>query len=170
MPCALDKVTPMSYYDELSDYTYHYSAFYRPGTKNVGWLDPNHEFKTAEPTDAVLDKLWSFCKISIAQTRGVHECEFCADSGAYRAERNGEILLLGTSEIRVFSEEGTIYGAPTLIYHYMAHHKYAPPDAFLRALKEGPAPPDQVYFDRLKELGLAWNKTSTPTGMPIKIF
>ena len=154
------KMLHMTHYRDLSKYKY-FSAFSRPGTKNIGWLAAGHEFERGEPGDHVLDRLWSFCKISIAQSRGIHECEFCSDEEVYKAEHHGERLLLGTSEIRVFSSEGKIYAAPTLIYHYVSVHKYAPPGEFIRALMEGPAPPDQAYLDRLDDLRLEWRQTST---------
>jgi hypothetical protein len=160
----------MTYYVDLSDYTYHCAAFYRPGTKNVGWLASGHKFEKAEPTEAILNELWNFCKVSVAQMRGIHECEFCSDEHSYYAERNGEHLLLGTSEIRVFPKQGAIYAAPTLIYHYVMAHKYKPPDEFVRALVEGPAPPNQEYFDRLRELGLEWNWTSAPSAKPVRFW
>jgi hypothetical protein len=65
---------------------------------------------------------------------------FRSTDDSYRSERNGEKLLLGSSEIRVFSRNGDIYAAPTLIYHYVNPHHYAPPGAFIQALNEGPVP------------------------------
>jgi hypothetical protein len=160
----------VAYYEDLSEYAYHGGAFARPGTRNVGWLAPDHPFPEASPREAVLDRLWQCCKISVAQMRGLHDCELCGDPTAYRAERNGERLMLGTSEIRVFSSGGEIYAAPTLIYHYMTAHRYAPPDAFLRAVEHGPCPPDPAYFERLGDLGLEWNQTSPPSGLRKTLF
>jgi hypothetical protein len=141
--------------------------FIRHGTKNIGWLSQEHEFKRQESPSDILDIVWSFCKISVAQTRGIHECELCQNETHY-AQRNAERLLIGSSEIRVFSDDGTIYAAPTLIYHYMQVHNYMPPDEFLRALKNGPAPSSQAYFERLKELKLEWSKTSVPAEEPLR--
>lgn len=92
----------------------------------------------------------------------IHECEFCPVGNWHNAERNGERLLLGTSEIRVFSPSGVIYAAPTLFYHYISVHHYCPPDDFLYALQEGPQPPSQEYKDRLDALNLEWGMTSVP--------
>jgi hypothetical protein len=160
----------MAHYEDLSDYGYHDGAFGRPGTKNVGWLASDQPFAQAAPSDAVLDRLWQLCKVSVAQMRGVHECELCGAESAYQAERNGERLLLGTSEIRVFAADGAIFAAPTLIYHYMVAHQYAPPAAFLRALANEPCPPDPAYFDRLRALGLAWTPTSASAGPRRTLF
>lgn len=160
----------MAYYPDLSDYCYLASAIRHPATKNVGWLAAGHAFATAEPSADLLDQLWRHCQISVAQTRGVHTCELCDDASAHRGERGGETLLLGTSEIRVLSSAAEIYAAPTLIYHYVNVHHYAPPEAFLRALAEGPAPPDPAYFARLDRLGLVWNPTSSAGGAPRKLW
>ena len=151
----------MTCYGDLSEYSYHRAKFYRPGTKNIGWLGLGSDFECAKPTDETLDRIWAHCRISIAHMPGIHRCEFC-EPVSYYAERNGEYLLLGASEIRVFSPEGQIYAAPTLIYHYINTHHYAPPDEFIRALHEGPAAGSGEYFDRLKQLNLEWSKTSAP--------
>jgi hypothetical protein len=155
----------MTYFPDLSDYTY--SRDFRPGA-NVGWLGAGHAFETADPTEEFLERLWSFCKISVARTRGLHDCEFCADEHAWYVKRNGEPLLLGSSEIRAFSMNGAIYAAPTLIYHYVSVHKYRPPDEFVRAIMDGLAPPAREYFNRLEELGLEWKMTSAPATAPIR--
>jgi hypothetical protein len=105
--------------------------------------------------------------------RGVHDCEFCKSEDLPLAERNNEKLLLGTSEIRVFSTQGEIYAAPTLIYHYVSVHHYEPPDEFVRALTEGPQPESREYFDRLKEsmtaavFGVAATAQNAPAGDPV---
>jgi hypothetical protein len=113
------------------------------------------------PNEETLDLLWLYCSISVVQTRGGHDCEFCHVSAVPRYfERNGQRLFLGTSEIRIFSQTGTIYAAPTLIYHYVAAHHYKPPDEFLEALRKGPRPPSKEYFDTLARLNLEWSRTS----------
>jgi len=149
----------MAYYEDLSDYEYYHKSFYRPVTKNVGWLGLEHEFPTEVPTETFLDKLWDFCLVSVAQMRGRHVCELCAGGNSYCYERNGGIINIGTAEIRAFSKTEIIYAAPNLIYHYVKIHHYRPPDDFLLSILNGPAPPSQVYFDRLKEVNLDWNKT-----------
>jgi hypothetical protein len=158
----------MAYFPDLTDYTYAKWGVY-PGSAAVGWLAAGHPVPTSAPSEALLDRLWEFCKVSVAQLRGVHDCDLCNDEGAHFVERKGETLLLGTSEIRVFGTAGEVYAAPTLIYHYVAVHHYAPPDEFVRALHEGLAPPDPAYFARIAEIGLEWNKTSAPTEKPRRI-
>jgi len=82
------------------------------------------------------------------------------------AERNGKRLLLGSAEIRAFSETKEVYAAPNLIYHYVSVHKYRPPECFLEAVRTGPRPPSAEYTDRLSELGLALNTTPVPENDP----
>lgn len=153
----------MTYFPDHSDYTY--SAFRTPNTKNVGWLDSQYEFDKGSISVEATEALWAFCKVSVAQSRGIHPCPFCPDRDTSRypvAERNGERLLLGTSEIRVFGIEPLVYAAPSLIYHYVVEHSYLPPAPFIEALQGDATPPSVRYFDRLSRIGLAWRPTSAP--------
>jgi hypothetical protein len=182
----------MAYFPDLSFYEYFRGD--HPVAKNIGWLQRGHEFATETPSEEALNLLWSFCSISVMQTRGVHECDLCEVPQAVYAVRNGTRLLLGTSEIRVFSRTSTanslvkaisniessgliflrrselpisIYAVPSLIYHYVQAHHYKPPPEFLDALKEGLKPPEQQYFDRLESLGIDWKlKQSVPAERP----
>jgi hypothetical protein len=154
----------MAHFEELSEYAYDLE-FARQGTKAVGWLARGHSFPTSPPSDEILDLLWIFCSTSVALQRGGHACEFCPSGSAYLSERNGKRLLLGAAEIRVFSEDGLIYAAPTLIYHYVLVHHYQPPDEFVEALRKGPRPPHREYFECLEKLGLKWSATSSGEGL-----
>lgn len=158
----------MAYFKDLSEYVYRPEC-YRPGTLNVGWLDLSHEFDVAMPSEALLNGLWKYCKISVAQTRGIHECEFCSNKDVFVAERNGERLLLGSSEIRVFGGSDKIYAAPTLTYHYVERHHYRPPDEFIDAMIQAPGPLSEGYFAYLEALKLDWNMTTMPTEETVRI-
>ncbi len=151
----------MAYFPDLSEYNY-LAEFARPETRAVGWLDQGHAFPKGEPSDEVLSRLWQFCRISVARTRGVHPCPFCSSNFGAEAERDGDRLLLGAAEIRVFSSDGQKFAAPILIYHYVAVHHYQPPAEFIEAILHGPCPPDQDYFALLQSLNLEWK--STPIG------
>jgi hypothetical protein len=66
----------MTYFADLSAYSYGP----RPGLEalNVGWLDANHEFQTAVPSEELLDALWHFIKTApVLKMRGSHLCELC---------------------------------------------------------------------------------------------
>jgi len=146
----------MAYLSDLSDYNY-FQEFWRPSTKAVGWLARDHDFPQAAPSEDLLNRLWQFCSISVAQTRGGHYCDWCPPKPCI-ATRMGQSVLLGTSEIRVFSKSGAIYAAPTLIYHYVDVHSYRQPDEFLRALFDGPAPPASDYMQELERFGFDWHR------------
>lgn len=149
----------MAYFEDLSNYVYS-PEFARPGTLNVGWLDFGHYFNKTVPSEDDLDLLWEFCEVSVAQMRGIHNCNICSGDVPIVGERRNTRLLLGTSEIRVFSNAGVVYSAPTLIFHYVSVHHYRPPEEFTSALRSGPRPPTESYFERLRKMDLEWNRTS----------
>jgi hypothetical protein len=155
----------MAYFEDLSPYAYFRYPPSDRETKNVGWLEIKHDFRKAAPTAETLDVLWEYCKISVEQTRGIHACELCPSGDSRRAERKGENLTLGSSEIRVFGRDRVVYAAPTLIFHYVSVHHYEPPEEFSRALSDGPRPPSPEYFESLEELQLEWNQTYV---LPVK--
>jgi hypothetical protein len=154
----------MTYFADLSNYVYGPLSGTNALTRNVGWLSPSVAFSTGDVDEEFMTCLWQFCTVSIVQTRGLHECEFCRTRAANVAERRGQQLLLGSAEIRVFSKAGDVYAAPNLIYHYVDVHHYLPPAEFIEAVQKGPRPPDQVYFEKLSELGERWSPTLKPDG------
>jgi hypothetical protein len=149
----------MAYLPDMSEYNYH-PEFERPGTKAIGWLVLGHAFPSGPVDENVLDVLWEFCKISVAQTRGLHACPWCGSNWGNEAQKGAESLLLGSAEIRVFSEQIQIYAAPTLIYHRVAAHQYRPPEEFLNALLNGSQPASREYLALLESLKLEWNSTA----------
>ncbi len=62
---------------------------------------------------------------------------------------------LGYSEIRIMGENDIVYAAPNLVFHYVTAHHYKIPDEVIHALKHGPCPPEQEYFDRLRLTGVS---------------
>jgi Tetratricopeptide repeat len=150
----------MAYFEDLSDYAYFARHFPSP-SKNIGWLERGHEFKPEVPSAETLELLWNFCTISAVQSRGTHLCDLCDPPARVDCERNGLSLRLGSSEIRVFSLTGTVYAAPTLIFHYVSVHHYRPPEEFLDAMREGPKPPALEYFEKLKTIDPSWHRTHT---------
>lgn len=187
IPCAVGTAEPyslMSYFKDLSDYCYtkdSRSAVTRigwlglsgarelapPRVKNVGWLAHDHEYPKQIPSEEILDLLWEYCAISVNQMRGIHPCPFCpqiekiAPPFLYE-ERNGQRKMLRSAEIRVFSQSGDVYAAPTLVFHSVSRHHYDPPTEFLDAMRTGPKPPSPDYFRKLEQLGLDWNKAALP--------
>lgn len=156
----------MAYFKDFSEYIYHASSV-RPRTFNIGWLDSEHEFRKASPDTTLLDSLWEYCKVSVVQMRGIHECELCGvPHRTVLASRKGEARrLLGSAEIRVFNEHEGLFAAPNLIYHYVRAHQYSPPDEFVLALKAGPSPSSSEHLDRLKALELDVGNTPLLSGI-----
>lgn len=101
----------------------------------VGWLDRCQTF-TQGPTDGTfLGKLKALYNFRVRQTRGFHVCPFCEERRfGLPVEMNGKMLMLGSAEIEVADESGSIYAAPDLIYHYIVDHGYLPPPEFIRAV------------------------------------
>jgi hypothetical protein len=137
----------MGYYQDLTPYTYDDNEF-DSLTLNVGWLDKGHEYSTGDVSESFVDRLWMFCRVFAAHTRGCHPCRFCQkpSPGSTLVQRNNEELGLGSAEIRVFGKNGTVYAAPNLIYHYVTAHHYRPPDEFIQAVLEGPQPNTLEYL------------------------
>lgn len=150
----------MSYFEDLTFYSYCPREDIRGFEVNVGWLGAGHPFPTVLPSEESLQSLWNFCKIVVLQMRGIHPCEFCQLREGWQPSEHHhqEYLLLGSAEIRVFSSSGLAYAAPNLIYHYVSAHHYAPPEEFLTALKEGPGPESDDYATRMEALGRDWKK------------
>ncbi|CCE06205.1 hypothetical protein BRAS3843_1640015 [Bradyrhizobium sp. STM 3843] len=152
----------VTYFADLTPYSYGAADTSAASTLNVGWLAAGVDFprKLAEPQ--FVDRLWRFCQVSVGQTRGLHKCELCCSFDGNLAQKNGERLLLGSAEIRVVSDRGELFAAPNLIYHYVVQHDYAPPMEFVRAVLLGPCPPEDRYRELLSKFGLDWRKTSVP--------
>jgi hypothetical protein len=157
----------MAYFKDLSDYDYLFTS---TDTKTIGWLAKGHDFERAAPTEELLERLWAFCGVSVLPTRGRHHCEFCPiESASVIIERGDKALIVGDAEIRAFALDGISYAAPTLIYHYVQHHSYRPPQQFIDAMKNT-APPDPDYIAHLEARGLAWTQTSTAPPPDKRVF
>jgi hypothetical protein len=102
----------------------------------VGWLDVEHPFPQTQPSDIFLDALFDACGMQVRRTRGFHVCTFCSRPaiGPIQVERKGKQIFLGTAEIRVVSDQQKTFAAPTLIFHYVDIHHYAPPQEFVDAI------------------------------------
>jgi hypothetical protein len=151
----------MTYFKDLSQYTF-LPRKAAPMAKNVGWLERGRAFDQQEPTEEVLEALWSHVTILVMQTRGRHLCDLCRPAKSIVAQRNKRRVLLGTSEMRIFGD-GEIYAAPSLIFHYVHTHHYKPPAEFVAALLNGPRPPNQEYFEKLGSTGVDWRDAPAPS-------
>ncbi|WP_018694507.1 DUF7919 family protein [Algicola sagamiensis] len=148
----------MAYFSDLSEYSY-IAQVCDSQSINIGWLDREHDFPKEEPKEEILGLLWEFCLFSVVQTRGLHECELCASPTIIVEGRDNVNLSLGSAEIRVFGENGEIYSAPNMIYHYVKEHNYKLPDTFVDALNCSPRPPSAEYLKKLKNIELRCTET-----------
>jgi hypothetical protein len=118
-----------------------------PGTVNVGWLDADHPFPTATPSEPFLTALARACRHGINRTRGRHRCELCPRStnpglSEPTTVKLGETeLLVGSAELRVVGPNGVVFPTPDMVIHYVAEHSYRPPDAFEAAILQAKALP-----------------------------
>ena len=58
----------------------------------------------------------------------------------FSVEIDGREIDIGNGEIQVMGEGSVVYVAPTMILHYVVHHHYLPPGAFIEALRVGRVP------------------------------
>jgi hypothetical protein len=147
----------MTYFEDLSPYTYTFDSAALDPVRCVGWLDAGHVFRTERPQPHLLDALWAYCSVLVEPTRGLHSCEFCSRPPNTHV-RHGKRLLLGSGEIRVFSSTGEAFAAPNLVYHYILEHQYQPPEEFLQAVEKGPRPESDEYRELLGRLAVRWRE------------
>ena len=120
----------MAYFEDLTPYTYfRKEANPRDLLRtvlNVGWLDADHAFPTADADQLLINALEYFHERQESQTRGWHNCPFCS---------MGHLKLYGkhfsTAEIRIRDAGLITYAAPAMILHYVREHRYSPPPEFI---------------------------------------
>lgn len=115
----------MSFFPDLTPYTYFHSDDDPPGTVNVGWLDAAHPYPTGRTSKAFRAKLAKLCERRVKQTRGRFHCPFCKGLERDRAASSAEMRVPGN---------GRVYAAPLLVHHYVVAHDYWPPDEFVAAV------------------------------------
>ena len=123
----------MTFFEDLTPYTYFHSEEEKPDTVNIGWLDRVHGFPTGPTSVAFRDNLQRLCELRVNQTRGFVSCAFC--QGPDRPKSSEEMRVSG---------QGRVYAAPSMVHHYVVVHNYCPPEEFIAAV-------------------LAWNADSTST-------
>lgn len=90
---------------------------------NVGWLEPPHPFPVGEVPEGFVAALELLGDEPENLTRGFHCCQHC---GFDAPTGNGEIHVVGVDRVR--------YSAPRLVVHYVAGHRYRPPQGFVDAV------------------------------------
>lgn len=115
----------MSFFPDLTPYTYFHPEEDPPGTVNVGWLDAGHPIPTGRTRKVFRVKLERLCERRVKQTRGRFYCPFCKGPERERAASSAEMRVAGN---------GRVYAAPVLVHHYVVAHDYRPPDEFVAAV------------------------------------
>lgn len=142
--CLGDKESQVtSYRKDLSPYSSDDA-----NVLNVGWLDRNEIFPRGETSQDFRDALTEHIRYSAVQTLGRHRCNLCKDAGHEVRIKlaDGSVIYLGSCEIRVFGDNGTIFAAPNLVYHYVVDCEYLPPEPFVEAVIKSPRPPSDDYI------------------------
>jgi hypothetical protein len=124
----------MTFYEDLSDYTYTESDV---PMINVGWLGEGQDFQIGTTGDGARDILVKMAENPMNLMRGSHSCDFCSEDSPLRFTAPGTSfgkVSLGNGEIHVQGSGGVIYSCPTLIIHYIDRHKYRPPAVFIQAV------------------------------------
>ncbi len=124
------------HFDDLTPYTYSKDLPDSRPRVNVGWLAGWAQFPKADPSPEFLAALFERVKNPVRKVAEPHVC--CkksqdASTGLTPAALGGESVNLGAAEIEVAGPAGEVFVAPDLIFHYVREHRYAPPEAFVRA-------------------------------------
>ena len=106
----------------------------------IGWLRRGQSFDTGSVPEEFAPALLVFCldRHTVCARPGSLPCPLCGEH-VEPIEIDGETAHFGVAEIRVLGRE-EIFAAPTLVHHYVTVHDYRPPDIFVRAVLQGPAP------------------------------
>ena len=101
----------------------------------VGWLSSGTRYETGDSDQAFFDKLVELAHApwEPAVFMGPHACELCQFQPEY-----------GIANIFVPYQDN-IYVAPELIVHYIAAHRYKPPQVFVDAVMDCPAMKSMDY-------------------------
>lgn len=119
----------MTWFADLSAYSYLNSTPTDPPTLNVGWLSGEVSFPRGDTPAEFRARLKTLAEFGRTQvTRGFHTCEFCP------SELDFEATPRGAAEIRAVGADGTRFAAPSLIEHFVAEHCYSPPAEFVAAV------------------------------------
>ncbi len=127
----------MTYFADLAPFTYLGPC--SGDARAVGWLEAEHDYLRGDVEPGVitaLERLFQHAWQPVT-TAGWHDCSLCGrklEDGPITREIAGTHELLGVKNLLV-PAGSVIYGAPSLIIHYIEDHGYQPPDEFLEALR-----------------------------------
>lgn len=117
----------------------------------VGWLDEAHEYSTGDVSADFYLKLkellidpWQPCV-----SMGGHECQLCQFDPP-----------TGTRNLFV-PDDKILYACPELILHYIAAHRYRPPEQFILAVMSCPPIHSMEYKKQLLKTAVRFMEKST---------
>ena len=160
----------MTWFADLSPCNYHGEAA-AGKLRAVGWLSYDHPFPTGSVPPDVFDRLRRLLifPFPFGGTIGHHSCDLCYSA---RLRAQGEAIekarfpdpriglpqtvpryTTRSSQMLFVPGEHEIYACPELILHYIADHRYSPPEEFRRAVLDCPRIPSVRYFHRLLDIG-----------------
>jgi hypothetical protein len=130
------------YFEDLSPYTYAYAALENCSEEirermgidlgalanavNIGWLEYGYPFEQGRTPCKFRWKLRRLAKdLKNNIYCGGHTCSLC---------NSNKRAAYGHGEIHVAGRDGVTFVAPALIIHYIAEHKYSPPQDFIDAV------------------------------------
>jgi hypothetical protein len=124
------------YYPDLMPYRYATGGNLAQ-VLNIGWLDDSHDYPVGRVPDTVVSKLKQLLLTNrdVNKVSAIKGCPFCGVDVVYVPSSDAR-KLLGMSEIWIPGKTGTIYAAPSLVYHYITKHEYLPPQEFLAAVED----------------------------------
>lgn len=137
------------YYKDLTKYEYTTSE----DSLNIGWLEKGHLSDKGDVPEEFVEKLWKHLRYPVRVCRGFHVCDFCEnpERGVPIAEFKGKRREVGYYEIRVWGKAGSVYAAPSLIFHYILQHGYKPPQEFIDAVMESEEADSDEYYKKVLE-------------------
>jgi hypothetical protein len=116
-----------------------------------------HLYPTGDVPEPFFDRLVALVEEPFMESPGFHvrnldSCDSTQDlRSPLKFRYQDRLLWLGSSDI-IVPTGGTAYWAPSLILHYIQHHKYRPPECFQTAVLECPEPNSPDYFAAIKRV------------------
>jgi len=129
------------HFDDLEPCVYHRGALnaasWAVPLHAVGWLEATHGFTSGDVPGGLVSKLVRM----VEQTerafphyvfRGGHDCSLCVAENTWVRTpgwSQANLIVPGTDEV---------FAAPSGVVHYIEHHRYQPPQAFIAAVSTCP--------------------------------
>lgn len=135
----------MTYYPDLSPYSYGELPYPCDCPVNIGWLEPEFDHAQGPVPEDFVARLRFLSKKPLNLTRGWHFCGLCIAElkDASGPEVNGNHIYnilrerggLGNGEIVVMDRlAGACFVSPAMILHYVERHEYSPPSGYVDAV------------------------------------